>query len=115
LSLIAATAVFCLTGCVTDSRPAQIQVGMSRDEVRACFGKPLRVEPAASGGEDWYYSFALWNTQVDGTVSRDDFGGRSTSGSFSISGERNAQECPVHLSGDGYVVDPVPDGKIVRN
>jgi len=112
-SLFAAAA---LAGCVTtDSDAPQVRVGMSRDDLRAHFGEPLRIEPASSGGEDWYYTFASWSSpQVDTSTSYDISGARTDSVSVSLSDARSTQECPVHLSNDGYVTEPIPDGQIVR-
>ena len=111
LALFAAAA---LAGCVTDSDRPRVRVGMSRDDLRSRFGEPLRIESAASGGEDWYYSFVSWGTpQIEATASHDNFGAGRDSVSIGLSSTWSTQECPIHLSGDGFVVEPIPDGKIV--
>ena len=87
---------------------------MSRDRLKSRFGEPVRVERMPSGGEDWYYSFASWrNPNIEATGYND---GVSGSGSVSVtfSDQNNTQECPIHLSPDGYVIEPLPAGKIVR-
>jgi len=87
---------------------------MSRDDIRSHFGEPLRIERVASGGEDWYYSFVSWSgPQIDAAASRDPFDPTVSSVSVSVSGTRSTQDCPIHLSADGYVLEPVPNGKIV--
>jgi hypothetical protein len=86
---------------------------MSRDDLRLCFGKPLRIEPVASGGEDWYYSFASWSApELDATASRDPLDPTSSSVSVTTSTTRSTQECPIHLSAAGYVLEPIPNGTI---
>ncbi len=116
LFITALCAAAALAGCVTtDSDAPQVRVGMSRDDLRAHFGEPLRIEPAPYGGEDWYYTFASWGSpQVDRSTSYDPSGARTDSVSVSLSDARSTQECPVHLSNDGYVTEPIPDGQIVR-
>ena len=119
LLIFAIFAAVALSGCVTDSdtgsyRP-RLRVGMSRDDLRACFGKPLRIEAVASGGEDWYYAFASGSApQVDTSSSYDSSGARTDSVSVSLSDTKTTQECPIHLSSDGYVIEPVPEGDVVR-
>jgi len=105
----------CLTESGTESNPPRLRAGMTRDDLRGCFGKPVRIESAASGGEDWYYDFASGSTpQVDTSTSYDSSGARTGSVSVSVSDTRTTQELPVHLSSDGYVIEPVPEGAIVR-
>src|SRR5258707_15439952 len=102
------------TSCVTDSDRPHVRVGMSRDDLSLYFGRPSRIEPAGSGREDWYYSFVSWSApQIDGTASRDAFDPTSSTVSVSASSTRTAQECPIHLSADGHVIEPIPGGKIV--
>ncbi len=115
LPLFALFAAVALSGCVTDNSDApQLYVGMSRDHLRSHFGEPLRIEPAAAGGEDWYYSFLTWATpQVESSSSYDPVGGRSDSVSVSLSDSKSTQEYPVHLSADGFVMGPLPPGRIV--
>jgi hypothetical protein len=115
--VIALCVVGVLVGCVSDSEraePPRVRIGMSRDDLRFYFGNPMRIEPAASGGEDWYYSFASWGPpQVESTSSVDAFGERTASVSVSMSDTKTKQECPIHFSSDGYVIEPIPAGKIV--
>ena len=88
---------------------------MSRDDLRACFGKPVRIEPAASGGEDWYYNFGSGNApQVDTSTSYDSSGARTDSVSLTVSDTKTTQELPIHLSSDGYVIEPIPEGTVDR-
>jgi hypothetical protein len=110
--LLAAAA---LTACVTDSDRPRVRGGMSRDDLKFYFGKPLRIETVPSGGEDWYYSFAGWSTpQFDATASRDVLDPATSSVSVTASSSTGTRESPIHLSADGYVIEPIPDGRIVR-
>jgi outer membrane protein assembly factor BamE (lipoprotein component of BamABCDE complex) len=106
-----------LAGCVSDSERTErprVRVGMSRDDLRFCFGNPSRIESTASGGEDWYYSFASWSPpQVESSSSVDSSGARTDSVSVSMSDTKTKQECPIHLSSNGYVIEPIPAGTIV--
>jgi outer membrane protein assembly factor BamE (lipoprotein component of BamABCDE complex) len=102
-----------LAGCATESDSPTIYVGMSRDRLRARFGEPLRVERTRTGGEDWYYPFSSWrNSNFEGNVENDGET-RSASVSMTLSDGNNTRECPIHLSPDGYVVEPLPVGKVV--
>jgi hypothetical protein len=103
-----------LNGCVSASDPPRPFAGMSGTRLKARFGEPLRIERTPSGGEDWYYSFASWrHPDMDGSVS---VAGASTAGSMSLtfSDQNYIQECPIHLSPEGYILEPLPVGKIVR-
>lgn len=114
LFIFALLAAAALAGCVTDSDRPRVRAGMSRDALRSYFGEPSRIEPVAAGGEDWYYSFAAWSTpQMDGTASRDAFDPTSSSVSVTVSSTWSTQECPIHISADGYVIEPIPGGKLV--
>ncbi len=112
-------AVVALAGCVTESGPdsyrPRVRVGMSRDDLRAAFGKPLRVEAAAAGGEDWFYAFAPADASpVDTTTSYDSSGARTDSLSITLPDPRTKQELPIHLSAEGYVIEPLPEGDLVH-
>jgi hypothetical protein len=88
---------------------------MTRDDLRACFGEPLHVEPAPSGGEDWYYLFSAWSPpEIGGAATRDMFDPNVSTVSVTLSSSHGTHESPVHVSGEGYVVEPLPAGKIVR-
>jgi len=104
------------TACVSDAPdPPRLRVGMSRDDLRACFGEPLRVEAAPTGGENWYYPFTGWSRpEIGGETSRDMFDPNISTVSVTLSSSHGTHESPIHVSGDGYVVDPIPAGKIVR-
>jgi hypothetical protein len=94
-------------GCVTQPEMASVRAGMSREDLRFYFGEPVRIQATDSGGEDWYYRFVSWtNPTVERTVSHDS---RSTTSSSSYSKD----ERPIHLSPDGHVMEPLPEGKLV--
>jgi hypothetical protein len=99
-------------GCVTESDTPRLFVGMSRDRLKARFGEPLRVVPAAGGGEDWYYRFS-GPLEVQASSDHDVVSG-SDSVSVSLSNSTSTRECPIHIRPEGYVVAPLPSGHIVR-
>jgi outer membrane protein assembly factor BamE (lipoprotein component of BamABCDE complex) len=107
-------------GCSTDSEQTvnniRVQAGMSRDDLKLYFGEPLRVEPAATGGENWYYRFASWKADPEESsgISADD-GTVNHYTSRSVTFSKSTEVYPVHISPVGLVVAPVPDGKVVRN
>ena len=110
-SLVLALAA--LDGCVSDSDSPRPFVGMSRDRLKSRLGEPIRVERLPSGGEDWYYSFASWrNPDIETSVNNDGLS-RSASVSVTFSDQNSTQEHPIHLSPDGYVIEPLPVGKII--
>lgn len=104
-----------LSGCATDSEPTPItvHVGMSRDDLRLFFGSPIRIEPQPAGGENWIYTFRETpNPEIQTTVENDGANqSRSTSATYHLS---EKHEAAIHLSADGHVIDPVPEGKIIR-
>jgi outer membrane protein assembly factor BamE (lipoprotein component of BamABCDE complex) len=109
-------ALLLLAGCVTESHPSpKLYTGMSRDDVRSLFGKPLRIEPNAVGGEDWIYTFGSRtpNPEVQTSESGDAFNHeRSTTASYSFPSDKH--EAAIHLSPDGHVIEPLPEGNIAR-
>ena len=105
-----------LTGCTTTPKTySQVLAGMSRNNLRFWFGEPLRIEHLASGGEDWYYHFSSWQSKPVGeAVPKDEFG-QPNSVSAGLEFSQQVVESPVRLSPDGFVVPPVPAGKVVKN
>lgn len=57
--VLVAISSFMLAGCASAPETVDIAVrsGISRNALRLHSGEPLRIDPAASGGEDWYYRF----------------------------------------------------------
>ena len=109
--------LFLLVGCASEPKTesATVMPGMSRDDLKFYFGKPLRVEPAASGGEDWYYRFSSWNAQPTRTSGVSVESGQLTSYvSENLDVSRQVVELPVHVSAEGFVIGPVPEGKVVK-
>ena len=110
-----------LAGCGTASRTADIAVqpGMSRETLRRQFGEPLRIEPGPWGGEDWYYRFVTLNTRptgATGVTGDKEFGDNKTSYvGVGLKFSKPTEEHPVHLSAEGFVIEPVPRGKVVKN
>lgn len=116
LGLIAIS-LFVLVGCASAPKTADttVQAGMSRNNLRFYFGEPLRIEPVASGGEDWYYRFVAWKvhpTSEAGT--RDDFGEKTSYVAVGVSGSKETEEHPIHVAPDGFVVGPLPVGKVLK-
>lgn len=104
-------------GCATSPKTPDVavHVGMSRSELKLYFGEPLRTEPAASGGENWYYRFITWKNGPTGSAGTfDDFGDRTSFASAGWSFTRETDEEPIHVSADGFVTDPLPRGKITH-
>jgi len=116
--VLAAISLFVFTGCAStrDKTYATVLEGMSRNVLRANFGEPLRIEPVAAGGEDWYYRFSSWQSQPSGSSgTQNDFGQQTTYATASVDFSKQVQELPVHVSSDGFVVPPLPGGKVVKN
>jgi len=109
---ISVVAVLLATGCATDSDVPSLYAGMSRDRLKAKFGEPRRVEHTPTGGEDWYYSFSS-SPQVQASSYHDAWSS-SDSVSVTISDSPGTEERPVHLSSEGYVIEPLPGGHIAR-
>jgi outer membrane protein assembly factor BamE (lipoprotein component of BamABCDE complex) len=116
--VLAAVSLGVLAGCsTTDEKTySTVMEGMSRNVLRYNFGEPLRVEPTANGGETWYYRFSSWQTQpVSSSGTRDDFGEKTSYISAGVDFSKQVMELPVHVSADGFVVPPLPKGKVVKN
>jgi outer membrane protein assembly factor BamE (lipoprotein component of BamABCDE complex) len=115
--VLAAITLCVFGGCATthETTYSTVLEGMSRNNLRCYFGKPLRIETTAAGGEVWYYRFASWKihpTSESGT--REDFGEKTSYVSVGLSGSKEIEEHPVHISSDGFVVGPLPEGKVVK-
>jgi outer membrane protein assembly factor BamE (lipoprotein component of BamABCDE complex) len=105
-------------GCASDPHDAYSTAlaGMSRNNLRFYFGEPLRIQSTPGGGEDWYYRFNTWKSQPTGASgNNNDFGQQSSYASAGLQFSQDTEERPVHVSADGFVVGPVPKGKIVKN
>lgn len=116
--ILAASVLFLFAGCATapDTSDIAVRVGMSRNEVKRVYGEPLRIESNGHGGEDWYYRFYSWAKGPIASSENYDVGGDRTSSSsvgWQIPG--GTEEEPIHLSPEGYVVEPLPSGKVVKN
>ena len=117
LVVLIAIGLLVLAGCASAPKTPDItlRVGMARDDLRLYFGEPLRIESVASGGEDWYYRFASWETHPTGSTSTtEDFGEKTSWVSVGLGFSKHAQERPIHVSPEGYVIEPLPKGKIVK-
>ncbi|HZV36535.1 MAG TPA: hypothetical protein VFB72_18300 [Verrucomicrobiae bacterium] len=106
-----------LTGCV-DEPPASVNSicpRITRDDLRSRFGEPLRTEAAGPSGEIWYYRFVSWSNHPTGSSETvHDFNGQSSTVTVGWQFTRVSDERPVHISPDGYVIEPVPEGRIVQ-
>jgi outer membrane protein assembly factor BamE (lipoprotein component of BamABCDE complex) len=117
-TVLAALGLCLMAGCASNSKPAyaSVMAGMSRNNLRFYFGEPSRVEPTAAGGETWYYRFSSWQAQPTGSSgTSDDFGQQTSYVSASVDFSKHIQELPVHISSDGFVIEPVPKGKVVKD
>lgn len=111
--------LFALAGCASFPETSDIAVrsGMSRDDLRRHFGEPLRIEPAASGGEDWYYHFVSWsNGPAPESGTTEDFRGGERISTVTVGWQvtRDSDDQPIHVSSEGYVLEPIPNGKVLR-
>lgn len=107
-----------LAGCASDPKHTYTSVmeGMSRNNLRYYFGEPLRIEPAAAGGENWYYRFSSLRSKPTGASGKgEDFGEQTSYVSVGMEFSKQVEEFPVHISAEGFVVAPVPKGKVVKN
>jgi outer membrane protein assembly factor BamE (lipoprotein component of BamABCDE complex) len=121
-NILVACAFFLFAGCASppdNASDVKVRVGMSRSELTIMYGEPLRMESNASGGQDWYYHFysRFKGQAVSATVSSEtDFGGdtvSSSSESYQLGSDTDEE--PIHLSAEGYVVAPLPAGKVLKN
>jgi hypothetical protein len=115
--VVALMSLLVVTGCVDAPHPPanSVRLGMTRDDLRSRFGEPLRVESAGPAGENWYYRFVSWSNHPTGsTETVHDFGGQTSSVTVGWQFTRVTEERPIHISPDGYVLEPLPEGKIVQ-
>jgi hypothetical protein len=107
--------VFAGCACFQKTADAAVKLGLSRSDLRLYFGEPLRIERTAAGGEDWYYRFISWRTHpVSEAGTQDDFGEKTAYVSVGWQASRYSGEHPIHVSPGGYVVGPIPNGKVVK-
>ena len=112
------TSLCLFAGCASSPETSDIAVrsGMTSSDLTFFFGEPVRVQPGANGGADWYYRFAVWNSHASSesgvTV---DANGVNSYASETLQPSKDTIEEPIHVSSGGYVIEPLPDGKIVRN
>lgn len=105
-------------GCASspETNDIAVRAGMTSSDLKLFFGEPVRVQPGANGGADWYYRFAVWNSHASSesgvTV---DANGVNSYASETLQPSKDTIEEPIHVSSGGYVIEPLPDGKIVRN
>src|SRR5215469_17043308 len=107
-------------GCATapdNASDIAVRVGMSRNELKAVYGDPLRIESTPYGGQDWYYHFYSWakgpTVSVSETTDANGYPTTSTSEGWQV--EKGPIDEPIHLSPQGYVVGPLPSGKVLKN
>lgn len=114
--LVVAISLCLLAGCESTPKTyTHVMEGMSRNNLRFWFGEPLRIESKAGGSEDWYYRFSSWESKPTGSSeTRNDFGQQTTQVSAGLEFAQRVDELPVHLSADGFVVRPVPEGRVVK-
>jgi len=116
LSLAVGLCLF--AGCASSPETSDIalRTGMTSGDLKLFFGEPVRVQPGPNGGADWYYRFAVWNSHATSeTGVTAGTSGVSSYVSESLSPSKDTVEEPVHVSSGGYVIEPLPDGKILKN
>ena len=108
--------VIAFAGCATVSETSDtpVRLGMLRDDLRYHYGEPLRIERGPSGGENWYYRFVTWRPhQTQESTTTVDPGESTSSVSVGFGVSRESEERPIHVSAEGVVVKPIPEGKVV--
>lgn len=113
LFYLSAITALLITGCATDSDTPTLFAGLSRDRLKAKFGEPIRIEHLFGGREDWYYSFS--NPLEIQATNNHDVPLETESSVIAITKSSGTRECPVHISPEGYVMEPLPKGHIVSN
>lgn len=118
-NIVIALSIMVLAGCASapEKQYTRVLEGMSRNNLRYYFGEPLRIEPVGAGDENWYYRFSSWKaapTGTSGTTVDTVTGDRTDYASAGLNFSKDIVELPVHISADGFVVKPVPDGKVVK-
>jgi hypothetical protein len=119
--IIVTGALVLFVGCASppdNTSDIAVRVGMSRSELQVMYGQPLRIELNASGGQDWYYHFYSWGAGQTVTVSgetTDADGNAVSSSSEDFQVGKGTIEEPIHVSAEGYVVGPLPSGKVLKN
>ena len=116
--VLVGTILLVLAGCESTPPTSDIavRVGMSREDLRQCFGEPLRVEPAADGAENWYYRFVAWRAHPTGESGTSIENGELTAySSAGLEFSKDPEEHPIHVSPQGFVVEPLPTGKVVKH
>jgi hypothetical protein len=101
-----------ITSCATGSDRPTLFAGLSRDRLKAKFGEPIRIEHLFGGAQDWYYSFSR-PLEVQAT-SDHDVPVDTESAAIAVTKSSGTQELPVHISPEGFVMEPLPEGHIVR-
>lgn len=114
----------CLAGLLSCQGTGRsgLHLGMSKEEVTAKFGPPIRIEKDSNGGQEWYYRTSL----MEATVERESTPGPDFSDEWRLADGETIQtssvtktlkkkyrELPVSISPDGKV-DGMPNGKLER-
>jgi hypothetical protein len=109
--LLAAVAI---AGCVTEPQEsARVRVGMTRDDLRFFFGEPLRIEVVETGEEIWYYRVIAPTAPIMGGAAwQDAYTGEGGVAIEVSPSEKVQMECPIFLSPEGQVVEPLPEVSI---
>lgn len=110
--------LFFVAGCANTPEISEnhLRLGLTREQLRARFGEPLRIESHGAAGEDWFYRFVGWESHPTSTSdSSNVFGQQTNTSSVGMQFSRTDGEQPVHLSAEGRVVAPLPEGKVVIN
>jgi outer membrane protein assembly factor BamE (lipoprotein component of BamABCDE complex) len=117
LSLTSLAGLVLLVGCATDPviLTTPIRSGMSKAELRAAYGSPVRVVSKADGSEDWYYTFGTQShaTQSISTHEQTVDGQTATVGEESATTTTSTEQ-PIRLSPAGRVTGRIPPGNVVR-
>lgn len=121
--LIALTALLLITGCESASN---LKLGMTQNEVQSQFGKPLRVQRAADGSEEWFYEVENQElTTSSGPSSGYETptlvsgmgytgGGETQSYSTTWQTKTTVRELSIGFTPTGRV-DSIPNGRVLKN
>lgn len=109
--------VVLLAGCSTTSEPLVIdtpmRVGMTREELRAKFGPPLRIERDTDGSERWFYNFGTQSSSpTTFTETTQTPYEKTVTYGMSFGKSLSYSEAAVKLSPLGKV-ETIPPGKVV--
>ena len=117
LHLTSLAAITIFAGCATEPVvvTTPMHPGMSKAELRATYGAPLRIVPHGDGSEDWYYAFGTRTHATTPIATHEQTADSQTTtvGEESTTTTTSTEQ-PVRLSPAGRVNGRIPAGNVVR-